>query len=124
MIGIVSVDFAASIDSNSDFAVIQPIHALSAAGRLNFFSYAAAKAFSSGGLFGFLYHHRLVYTPVAASGPTAQMSVSPIAISTNGILPFMPSSFHCLRNVERSPADSPPSTTSGFAWRIFRMNEL
>ena len=37
MIAIGSVDFASSIDSNSDFAVIQPIHALSAAGRLCFF---------------------------------------------------------------------------------------
>ena len=59
--------------------------------------------------------------PVAASGPTAQMSVSPIAISTNGIFPFMPNSFHCFRNVDRSPADRPPTTTSGFACRIFRM---
>ncbi len=52
------------------------------------------------------------------------MSVSPMAISQNGILPFIPISFHCFRKVDRSPADTPPSTTSGFAWRIFRMNEL
>ena len=62
--------------------------------------------------------------PVAASAPTPQMSVSPMAISTKGILPFMPSSFHCFRKVVRSPADRPPTTTSGFAWRIFRMKEL
>src|SRR5271170_780676 len=100
MIASGSVDFAASIDSNSDLAATQPIHALSAAGLLYFFRYWAANFCSSGGLFGFWYHHSDVYSPVAASGPTDQMSVSPMAISQIGILPFIPISFHCLRKVD------------------------
>src|SRR6476646_9631942 len=101
MIGVASGDLAASIESNNERAVIHPIHALSAAGLPYFFKYAAANAFSSAELLGLLCSHSFVKVPVAASGPTAQMSVSPIAISTNAILPFMPSSFHCCKKVER-----------------------
>ena len=62
--------------------------------------------------------------PLAACGPTPQISVSPMAISAIGIFPFIPISFHCFRNVDRSPAGTPPSTRSGFAARIFSTNEL
>jgi hypothetical protein len=71
-----------------------------------------------------LYHHRLVKTPVAASGPTAQMSVSPMAISHEGDLALHAQFVPLLEEGGQIAGRQPPSTTSGFAWRIFRMNEL